>query len=166
MALQDADTRTIDPLEPHLTPDALIARPAVLRGKLRERQDECEQLGRLPDSTLHDYLDAGFHRVMQPRRFGAYEFGLDTFLRLAVELSRGCPSSGWVFALTAANTVIISFFEERGRPSSSGTATFAAQAPRSRPRCSRSRAATGSPAGGTMRPAATWQHISSAVRPS
>ena len=135
MALPDADTRAIDPPEADLTPVELIARGAALRGKLRERQDECEQLGRLTESTLHDYLDAGFYRVMQPRRFGGYEFGLDTFLRVAVELARGCPSSRWVFALTAVNTVIISFSTSAGRSSCSGTVIFAARAPHSRSRC-------------------------------
>src|ERR1700754_1920681 len=95
MALQDAGSRAIDAPEPNLPPDELIPRAAALRGTLRERQEECERLGRLPGTTLQDYLVAGFYRVMQPRRFGGYEFGLDTFLHVAVELSRGCPSSCW-----------------------------------------------------------------------
>ena len=52
---------------------------------------------------------------MQPRRFGGYEFELDTFLRITVELSRGCPSSGWVFGLMAAHNLIVGLFEEQGQ---------------------------------------------------
>jgi 3-hydroxy-9,10-secoandrosta-1,3,5(10)-triene-9,17-dione monooxygenase len=115
MTLQDADGRSIDPPEPDLTPAELIARAVAMRGKLRELQDECERLGRLPDATLKDYLDAGLYRVMQPRRFGGYEFDLDTFLHIAVELSRGCPSSGWVYALTATHTVLIGLLEEQSQ---------------------------------------------------
>ena len=115
MTLQDAGRRSIDPPEPNLAPGELIARAAAMRGKLRERQDECERLGRLPDTTLQDYLDAGLYRVMQPRRFGGYEFDLDTFLHVAIELSRGCPSSGWVYALTATHTVLIGLLEEQGQ---------------------------------------------------
>ena len=55
--------------------DELVARAAAMRDTLRERQDECEELGRLPESTNRDYVDAGFFRVLQPRRFGGYEFG-------------------------------------------------------------------------------------------
>ncbi|MEA2177154.1 MAG: 3-hydroxy-9,10-secoandrosta,3,5(10)-triene-9,17-dione monooxygenase [Solirubrobacteraceae bacterium] len=113
--MQDAGTRSFEPPDPDLTPDELIARATALRGRLRERQDECDGLGRLPDSTLQDYIDAGFWRVVQPRRFGGYEFDLDTFLRVTTELSRGCPSSGWVFGLTAAHNLIVGLFEEQGQ---------------------------------------------------
>ena len=123
----------IDPPEPNLTPGVLIVRAAAMRGKLRERQDECERLGRLSDTTLQDYLDAGFYRVMQPRRFGGYEFDLDTFLHVAIELSRACPSSGWVYALTATHTLSSSAcWRSRVRSSCSGTATSAARVPRTR----------------------------------
>jgi 3-hydroxy-9,10-secoandrosta-1,3,5(10)-triene-9,17-dione monooxygenase len=112
MTVQDPGTRSFEPPEPDLTPDELVARATALRGVLLERQDECDGLGRLPDSTLRDYVDAGFWRVVQPRRFGGYEFGLDTFLQITMELSRGCPSSGWVFGLTAAHNLIVGDFEE------------------------------------------------------
>ena len=115
MTVQDPGTRSFEPPEPDLTPDELVARATALRGALRERQDECDGLGRLPDSTLRDYIDAGFWRTVQPRRFGGYEFDLDTFLRITMELSRGCPSSGWVFGLTAAHNLIVGSFEELGQ---------------------------------------------------
>jgi 3-hydroxy-9,10-secoandrosta-1,3,5(10)-triene-9,17-dione monooxygenase len=124
MASQDPGNRAIEPPEPHLTPDELIARAAALRGKLRERQNECEQLGRLTDATLQDYLDAGFYRVMQPRRFGGYEFDLDTFLHVTVELSRGCPSSGWVFGLMATHNLVAGLFPERGQAELFGDGDF------------------------------------------
>jgi 3-hydroxy-9,10-secoandrosta-1,3,5(10)-triene-9,17-dione monooxygenase len=115
MTLQDPGTRGFEPPEAGLTPDELIARAGALRETLRERQDECDAIGRLPDSTMRDFIDAGFWRVVQPRRFGGYEFDLDTFLRITVELSRGCPSSGWVFGLTAAHNLIVGLFEEQGQ---------------------------------------------------
>ena len=115
MTVQDPGTRSFEPPEPELTPEELVARATALRGALRERQDECDGLGRLPDSTLRDYIDAGFWRVVQPRRFGGYEFDLDTFLRITMELSRGCPSSGWVFGLTAAHNLIVGDFDEQGQ---------------------------------------------------
>ena len=130
MTLQDPGTRTFEPPEPDLTPDELVARATAMRETLRERQDECEDLGRLPDSTAQDYIDAGFWRVVQPRRFGGYEFDLDTFLRITVELSRGCPSSGWVYGLTAApQPHRRAASRSRARSSCSATATSAARCP-------------------------------------
>jgi 3-hydroxy-9,10-secoandrosta-1,3,5(10)-triene-9,17-dione monooxygenase len=100
---------------PEITPAALVERAAAMRDTLRARQDECEELGRLPDSSFKEFLDAGFYRVLQPRRFGGHELDVATFLRLTVELSRGCPSSGWVYGLTASHNLIIALFEEQAQ---------------------------------------------------
>ncbi|HEY0362580.1 MAG TPA: hypothetical protein VGC83_09895 [Solirubrobacteraceae bacterium] len=95
--------------------DELVARAAAMRDTLRGRQAECEALGRLPDETNGDYIEAGFFRVIQPRRFGGFELGLQAFLRVAVELSRGCPSSGWVYALTAGHAHTVTMWPEQGQ---------------------------------------------------
>jgi hypothetical protein len=68
---------------PDPTADELVARAAAMRDTLRARQAECEALGRLADATNDEYIDAGFFRVLQPRRFGGYELGLEAFLRIA-----------------------------------------------------------------------------------
>jgi 3-hydroxy-9,10-secoandrosta-1,3,5(10)-triene-9,17-dione monooxygenase len=115
MTLQDAGARGSEPPEPDLTPDELVARARALREPLRERQEECEALGRLPDATVRDFIDAGFWRAVQPRRFGGYEFDVATFHEIAKELSRGCPSSGWVYALTAAHNILVGMFEEQAQ---------------------------------------------------
>jgi 3-hydroxy-9,10-secoandrosta-1,3,5(10)-triene-9,17-dione monooxygenase len=101
--------------EADITADELVARAAAMRDTLRARQAECEAQGRLPDATNREYVDAGFFRVLQPRRFGGFELGLETFLRIAIELSRGCPSSGWVFALTAGHAHTVTMWPEQGQ---------------------------------------------------
>jgi alkylation response protein AidB-like acyl-CoA dehydrogenase len=98
-----------------VSPDELVARAAAMRDTLRARQAECESLGRLPDATNDEYIQAGFFRVLQPRRFGGYELGLEAFLRIAIELSRGCPSSGWVYALTAGHAHTVTMWPEQGQ---------------------------------------------------
>ena len=124
MTIQDRGTRSVEIPDPDLTPDELVARATAMRDTLRARQDECEELGRLPDSTAQDYIDAGFFRVLQPRRFGGYEFGLDTFLRITVELSRGCPSSGWVYGLMAGHNLVPALFDEQGQVELFGDGDF------------------------------------------
>ena len=104
--------------------DELAARAAAMRDTLRERQAECEALGRLPDETNRDYVEAGFFRVLQPRRFAGFELGLQAFLRVAVELSRGCPSSGWVYALTAGHAHTVTMWPEQGQVELFGDGEF------------------------------------------
>ena len=82
------------PPEPDLTPEEMLRRDEAMRPVLRERQALCERLGRLPEETNQDFLRAGFYRVVQPRCFGGYEFTLPDFIRVMMEVARGCPESG------------------------------------------------------------------------
>src|SRR5262245_31912081 len=96
------------------TPERILQLAQGLVPKLRERQAECEQLGRPPASTHQELVDTGLYRVLQPRRFGGYEFDLSTFFSIMATIARGCPSTGWVLALTAghAHTLAALFPEE------------------------------------------------------
>ena len=107
----------IPPPEPDLTPQEMLCRAEALRPMLRERQATCEELGRLPEETNREFLKAGFYRILQPRRFGGYEFELRDFIRVMAEVSRGCPESGWVLALTAGHpaSMLIGFDEQAQR---------------------------------------------------
>lgn len=98
--------RDIPPPEPSLTVDELVRRADALRPLLRERQAECEELGELPADTNHRFLAAGFYRILQPRRFGGYEFTLPDFIRVMMAVARGCSESAWVLALTSGHTVL------------------------------------------------------------
>ena len=99
--------------DPTITPATLVQRAQGMVDVLRARQAECESLGRLPEATNDAFLEAGFYRILQPRRFGGYEFDMGTFARVMIEIARGCPSSGWVLALTGGHAIMLSaFFSE------------------------------------------------------
>jgi 3-hydroxy-9,10-secoandrosta-1,3,5(10)-triene-9,17-dione monooxygenase len=108
MTGETAAATSIAPPEPDLTQEEIVQRARDLVPVLRERQERCEELRRLPDETSRDFIDAGFYRILQPRRFGGYEFDLATFARVTIELSRGCPSSGWAYALVAGHAHMFS----------------------------------------------------------
>ncbi len=102
--------------EPGLTQEQMVARSRAMIPTLRARQEEAEALGRLPDATSREFVDAGFYRILQPRRFGGYEFDLPTFSRVAINLARGCPSSGWAYTLTAGHAhLLASYFSEEAQ---------------------------------------------------
>ena len=140
--------------------DELVARAALCATRCA-RQAECSA-GSPARRDQPRYIDAGFFRVLQPRRFGGLELGLEAFLRIAIELSRGCPSSGWVHGLTAGHAHTVTVWPEQGQVSSSATATSAARSPTSRPRPCEPMAGTASTAGETTRRAATSRRTSSA----
>lgn len=104
---------TFDPLrtepipvpEPDLTPGDLIRRAAAMREHLRAEQEATEQRTYYSAETHAMFTAAGFYRILQPRRFGGYEFDIETFYRVVMELARGCPSTGWCFCLGAAHVL-------------------------------------------------------------
>ncbi len=99
--------------EPELTAREMVERAIMLRPRLRELQDETERLTRYPETIHREFLDRGFYRVLQPRRLGGYEFDVTTYYKLVVELARGCPSTGWCFALAAGHVLTVAtFFSE------------------------------------------------------
>jgi len=113
-----AETRPagdIAPPEPNLTPAELLRRAEAMRPMLRERQAACEANGQVSEDTNDQFIRAGFYRILQPRRFGGYEFDLPTFIRVMIAVSRGCSDSGWVLALTAGHAFLMSTFPEAGQ---------------------------------------------------
>jgi 3-hydroxy-9,10-secoandrosta-1,3,5(10)-triene-9,17-dione monooxygenase len=110
------------PPEPHLTPAELLRRAQAMRPLLRERQNAVESAGCVSEDTNARFIEAGFYRILQPRIFGGYEFDLPTFLRVMIEVSRGCSDSGWVLALTAGHAFLMSSFDEQAQREAFGRA--------------------------------------------
>src|SRR5262249_57443933 len=72
--------------------------------------------GRSRGGTEDELGAVGFYGSLQPGRFGGYEYDLATCARVMIEVSRGCPSSGWVLALTAGHAIMLSaFFPEEAQ---------------------------------------------------
>ena len=55
---------------PDVTPDELLARARALRPLLTERAAETEALRRPPEDVHQAVDDAGFYRLLMPRRYG------------------------------------------------------------------------------------------------
>ncbi len=106
---------SIMPPEPGLTPAEMLRRATALRPVLRARQAECEAAGRVSEETNRALIAAGFYRIVQPRRFGGYEFDIPTFYKVMMEVSRGCTETGWVLALTAGHTILLARFPEEAQ---------------------------------------------------
>ncbi len=84
-----------------VTPDELVARARALVPNLRQRQAETERQRRIPLVSIEEMQAAGLYRVQQPAHYGGFEYGLDTFVRVAMEIASGCGSTGWVFSTGA-----------------------------------------------------------------
>ena len=61
----------------------------------------------MPAATIAEYRDAGILRILQPRRFGGMQGRFSLFSRIVEELTYGCASSAWVYAVLAEHQWII-----------------------------------------------------------
>lgn len=111
MATKLAETarepKAIPQPEPGLTPEKLLARARSMRPELRAAQAECEGGGCVPPRIAEMLIDGGFFRMVQPRMFGGYEFGIDDFYKVIIEIARGCSETGWVTSLVGGHPVVL-----------------------------------------------------------
>ncbi len=102
--------------EPGLTKQEIIARAQALIPQVRDQQAEAERLGHHVDALDSQFVAAGFYRILQPRRFGGYEFDLPTFWRVTLAIASGDPGTGWGLTLGAHHALVVgSYFSEDGQ---------------------------------------------------
>jgi 3-hydroxy-9,10-secoandrosta-1,3,5(10)-triene-9,17-dione monooxygenase len=94
------------PPEPGLTPEEVVARAERIAATLVDRQRETEERGYYALDTHNEFLSAGLYRILVPRRYGGYEFGLGTYLRVVSALARGCPSTAWMYTFGASHAIL------------------------------------------------------------
>jgi len=109
-------TQEVPVPEPDLTPEILIERARALIPAIRDQQDEAERLGHHTAELDRQFTEAGFYRILQPRQFGGYQFGLPTFWRVMLAVSEGDPGTGWALTLGAHHALGIgAWFSEDGQ---------------------------------------------------
>jgi 3-hydroxy-9,10-secoandrosta-1,3,5(10)-triene-9,17-dione monooxygenase len=102
------------PSESDLTPEDLVRRARELRPRLIELQADTEERTYYSPEIHQAFQAAGLYRIYIPRRYGGHEFDVSTYVRVLIELARGCVSSAWCFGLAAAHALqVASSFGER-----------------------------------------------------
>jgi alkylation response protein AidB-like acyl-CoA dehydrogenase len=93
----------------------LLERARALVPHLAERAPAATQARNVPAETIAEYHEAGILRILQPRRFGGLQGRFSLFSRIVEELTFGCASSAWVYAVLAEHQWIISQYPERAQ---------------------------------------------------
>jgi 3-hydroxy-9,10-secoandrosta-1,3,5(10)-triene-9,17-dione monooxygenase len=94
---------------------ALLARARALIPRLAERAPAAQAARTMPAATIAEYKDSGILRILQPRRFGGIEGRFSLFSRIVEELTFGCASAAWVYAVLAEHQWIIAQYPERAQ---------------------------------------------------
>jgi 3-hydroxy-9,10-secoandrosta-1,3,5(10)-triene-9,17-dione monooxygenase len=94
---------------------ATLDRARELIPRLAERAPAAAAARQLPAQTIAEYHAAGILRILQPRRFGGQQGRFSLFSRIVEELTYGCASSAWVYAVLAEHQWIIAQYPEKAQ---------------------------------------------------
>lgn len=93
----------------------LVQRARAMVPRLLERAEQAERDGKVPDETVSEMLEAGFFRVLQPKRYGGYEMSPATFYKVQMTLAEGCMSTAWIYGVLGVHPWQLALFDERAQ---------------------------------------------------
>ena len=81
----------------------------VLAGRSLEQRKRRQVL----PQTVAEIRDAGFFRVLQPRRWGGYEMDLHTFYDIQLALAEGDMSTAWIYGVLGVHPWFMALLDDR-----------------------------------------------------
>src|SRR5499427_1653677 len=101
----------------NLTSDerVLFEQALALVPRLAERSAATNRQRQIPDETIAEFHAAGILRILQPKRFEGLQGWFSLFSRIVEELTYGCASSAWVYAVLAEHQWIIASYPEQAQ---------------------------------------------------
>ncbi|MBV9553819.1 MAG: hypothetical protein JO032_13635 [Alphaproteobacteria bacterium] len=93
----------------------LLHKAMALVPRLAKRAAACTSARVAPRETIAEYREADLLKILQPRRFGGLQGRFSLFSRITEELTFGCASSAWVYAVLAEHQWIIAQYPEQAQ---------------------------------------------------
>lgn len=96
---------------------------------LAERAREAEQLRRLPNATVDDFIASGLPELLVPARYGGVEAPWPAILDPVRRIAHGCASSAWTLGFYTLHNWMMALFGEQAQEEAFATRPFLAPAP-------------------------------------
>lgn len=90
--------------------DDLVARAHDLMPLVRESADEAERNRMVAPEIMAALKQTGVFRILQPERFGGFEYDFSMVIRIALEVGQGCASTAWVCGLAIMHQWLVANF--------------------------------------------------------
>ena len=97
------------------SPETLIERARAMIPTLRERARACTLAYNVPAESVAEMREAGFFRILQPKRWGGYEMHPNTFFEVQKALAEGCMSTGWIFGVLGCHPYELALFPDQAQ---------------------------------------------------
>jgi len=95
--------------------DELVRRARAMIPNLKARQNQAYSDRKLPADTMRELREAGFFRILQPKRYGGFEHDPRVFFDVQMTLAEGCMSTAWVFGVVACHNFQLALFDDRAQ---------------------------------------------------
>lgn len=97
------------------THEELLADAVRLQPLLRESTLASEAMRKLPDEAIDALTEAGFFRLLKPRRFGGMHAPQRTMLEIAETLGQANASAAWLVSIAATAAIVARHGSERAQ---------------------------------------------------
>ncbi|AHE54242.1 acyl-CoA dehydrogenase family protein [Sphingomonas sanxanigenens] len=97
------------------SPEELVERARAMIPTLRARARRAIADRKVPDETIAEMQEAGFFRVLQPKRWGGYEMHPNVFFDVLKLIAEGCMSTGWVYGVVGCHPYELALFSDRAQ---------------------------------------------------
>ena len=94
-----------------VTPELIIQRAKDMIPYLQEQAPRAQAERKIPDETVAKMQEAGFFRVLQPKRWGGYQMDPQVFFQVQMALAEGCMSTAWIYGVIAVHNWQIALFD-------------------------------------------------------
>ncbi|MBZ9648300.1 flavin-dependent monooxygenase [Sphingobium sp. 3R8] len=95
--------------------EALVERARAMIPLLKSRARGCTAANDVPRETVAEMTEAGFFRILQPRRHGGYEMHPNVFFDVQKALAEGCMSTGWIYGVLGCHPYELALFDDRAQ---------------------------------------------------
>ncbi len=95
--------------------ETLVERARAMIPALRARSEAATAAKTLPAETIREMQEAGFFRVLQPKRYGGYEHDPQVFYDIQTTLAEGCMSTAWVYGVIGVHPFQLGLFDPKAQ---------------------------------------------------
>ncbi|MCW0197566.1 acyl-CoA dehydrogenase family protein [Sphingopyxis sp.] len=95
--------------------EELIERARAMIPTLKARARQTTLDGNVPAETVAEMKEAGFFRILQPKRWGGYEMHPNVFFAVQKALAEGCMSTGWIYGVLGCHPYELALFHDQAQ---------------------------------------------------
>ncbi len=93
----------------------LVDRARAMIPTLKARAKACVAARNVPAETIAEMQEAGFFRILQPKRFGGYEMNPNVFFDVQKLIAEGCMSTGWIYGVVGCHPYELALFHDKAQ---------------------------------------------------